>query len=163
AAGRGGDGFAAMFLGFLQPWFCFAVLVPAVVLFVRRFPLGARPLRVLPIHAIAAVAYAVLHLGLIALVNQLRAGRPPLRALHPPPGRPPAAPRARRPPRQLPRPRRRDLRGGGGDRARPRRAARRARTRARRRAAQGPPRRGAPPRAPRPAAPAFSLQCAEQR
>jgi len=77
AGGGAGDGFAAMFVGFLQPWFCFAILVPVVVLFVRRFPLDARPLRVLPVHATAAVAYAVLHLALIAVVNALRGGAAP--------------------------------------------------------------------------------------
>jgi LytS/YehU family sensor histidine kinase len=65
----------------MQPWLCFAALVPVVVLFVRRFPLGARPLRVLPIHGLAAIAYAVLHLGLIAVVNRFRGGGPPLDVL----------------------------------------------------------------------------------
>src|SRR5258706_9970485 len=66
AGGEGTDNLAHQFVGFLQPWALFALLVPAIVLFVRRFP------RPLAIHVVAALAFAVLHMGLLTFVHWLR-------------------------------------------------------------------------------------------
>jgi signal transduction histidine kinase len=70
---RGRDDFGAMFVGFLQPYAAFLLATPPVVLLARRFPIAARRLWSVPLHAVAALAFAVLHLGLDVAINALRA------------------------------------------------------------------------------------------
>src|SRR5262249_20331949 len=67
AAGGGGDDtLVQQLVGVAQPWALFALLVRVIVVFVRRFP------RPLALHVPAAVAFAIVHMGLLTLVHWLR-------------------------------------------------------------------------------------------
>jgi two-component system, LytTR family, sensor kinase len=66
AGGEGSDNLPRQIVGFLQPWALFALLVPGIVLFVRRFP------RPLALHLLGAVAFAVVHLALLTFIQWIR-------------------------------------------------------------------------------------------